>query len=345
ADVTTGITDLELEIAEMLRRAKRKAILVVNKVDNNTRLLEASEFYSLGFENTFMVSSISGSGTGELLDEVVNQIKDETKPLPSGIPKFAIIGQPNAGKSSLLNLLIGEERNIVTDIPGTTRDSIHTYYNLYNKEFFLIDTAGIRRKAKVDEDLEFYSVIRAIKAIEEADVCILMIDSKMGMEAQDLKIFSMAVERKKGVVLVSNKWDLIEKETNTMKKREEEYRLKLAPFRDVPIIFTSVLEKQRIFKVIETALEVYENKNRKFPAEELHEWMLALVAQTPPPVHRGNMIKFKKVEQVNSWIPAIAVYCNYPEAIKESYRNFLENNLRKKYKLSGSPVHIYFRKA
>ncbi|HZG01063.1 MAG TPA: ribosome biogenesis GTPase Der [Chitinophagales bacterium] len=344
-DVTTGITDLDQEMTEMLRRSKKKSILVVNKVDNHQRELEANEFYSLGFESTFFLSSITGGGTGELLDEVVKNLEPETSALPEGIPKFCIVGQPNVGKSSMLNALVGEERNIVTDIPGTTRDVIHTHYKKYDKEFYLIDTAGIRKKQKVDEDLEFYSIIRAIKAIEEADVCILMIDATTkGLEQQDFKIFSTAVHKKKGVMVVVNKWDLVEKETNTMKSFEENLRKKLQPFSDVPIVFTSVIEKQRIFKVVETALEVYENRHRNIYQHELQEWMVDATQLQPPPSYRGNFIKFRRVEQVPMQIPAFAIYCNFPEGVRDPYRNYLENSLRRKWNFSGSPVHIYFRK-
>ncbi len=343
-DVTTGITDLDFEVAEMLRRSGKKALLAVNKVDNGTRLLEAQEFWSLGFENTFFISSINGGGTGELLDAITEQIKDETTTLPADIPKFAIIGRPNVGKSSMLNVLVGEERNIVTDVAGTTRDSIHTYYNLYNKEFYLIDTAGIRKRAKVDEDIEFYSVIRAIKTIEEADVCILMFDVVHGLESQDLKIFSIAASRKKGIVLVANKWDLVTKETNTLKKLEEEYKKKLAPFSDVPIIFTSVIEKQRIHKVIEMALEVYERRKQQLNQQELNEFIIELTETNPPPTHRGQFIKFYKAEQVKAQVPTIIIYCNYPLEVADSYKRFLENKLRLKYTLTGSPLIILFRK-
>ncbi len=343
-DVTTGITDLDYEVTEMLRRSGKRTLLVVNKVDNGTRLLEAQEFWSLGFEKTFFLSSINGGGTGELLDAITDEIVIDTTTLPVGIPKFAIVGRPNVGKSSMLNILIGEERNIVTDVPGTTRDSIHTYYNLYKKEFYLIDTAGIRKRSKVDEDIEFYSVIRAIKTIEDADVCILMFDVIHGLEAQDLKIFSIAANRKKGIVLVANKWDLMLKETNTLKKLEEEYKKKLAPFNDVPIIFTSVSEKQRIHKVIDTALEVYERRKQRLNNEELNEFVMELANTNPPPTHRGQFIRFFKAEQVNAQVPTIVIYCNYPLEVAESYRRFLENKLRSRYAFTGSPLIIFFRK-
>ncbi len=343
-DATVGVTDLELEIADMLRRTKKKVIVVVNKVDNTERMYEANEFYSLGFESVFFISSISGSGTGELLDEIVQFIDVSADDPGAGLPKFAIVGQPNVGKSSLLNALMGQERNIVTDIAGTTRDSIHTRYNLFQKEFLLIDTAGIRKKAKVEEDLEFYSVIRAIKALEEADVLLLMIDAQTGIEQQDLKIFRLAQKRKKGVVLIVNKWDKIDKSDKTMKLMEESIRQKIAPFSDVPIIFTSVTEKQRIYKVIEVALEVYENRKRRIPTSELNELIQKAVEEVAPPSVRGNFLKIKYVTQLPSPTPVFVFFCNYPNDVKESYRNFLEKKLRNTWSFKGVPVQIFFRK-
>lgn len=346
-DVSTGITLLDESMADLLRRSEKPVLLAVNKVDNHQRLLEASEFYSLGFEHIFFLSSISGSGTGELLDAVVSNIKPETeadKELNAGIPKFAIIGQPNVGKSSLLNALIGKERTIVSDIAGTTRDTIHTHYNLFNKEFMLIDTAGIRRKAKVHEDLEFYSVIRAIKAVDEADVCLLLLDAGKGITAQDLAIYSLAVKKGKGIVVLVNKWDLMEKETNTARDYEKELRQRLAPFNDVPIIFISVIEKQRIFKSIEAALQVYENRQQKIPTSQLNEVMLKAIEQYHPPVVRGNVVKVKYVTQLPTHTPSFAFFTNYPDDIKTPYRNYLENQLREKFNFTGVPVRIYFRK-
>jgi GTP-binding protein len=346
-DVATGITDLDENMAKILRKSSKPVFLVVNKVDNHERLLEASEFYSLGFEHIFFVSSISGSGTGEILDAVTALIKpeDEASAEGDGLPKFAIIGQPNVGKSSLLNALIGTERTIVSDIAGTTRDSIHTHYNLFNKEFVLIDTAGIRKKAKVHEDLEFYSVIRAIKALDEADVCLLMLDAGKGITAQDLSIFSMAVKKGKGIVVLVNKWDLIEdKKNNTAKDYEAELKKKFAPFSDVPIIFTSVSEKQRIFKSIESGLEVYENRKRKIPTSKLNEVMLKAIEGYHPPVVRGNMVKIKYVTMLPTYTPTFAFFCNYPDDIKTPYKNYLENKLRENFNLSGVPVRLFFRK-
>ena len=345
-DVSTGITLLDESMADLLRRSDKPVYLAVNKVDNHERLLEATEFYSLGFEQVFFLSSISGSGTGELLDAVISTMGSETNAyeIETELPKFAIIGQPNVGKSSLLNALIGKERTIVSDIAGTTRDTIHTHYNLYNKEFILIDTAGIRRKARVHEDLEFYSVIRAIKAMDEADVCLLLLDAGKGITAQDLAIYSLAVKKGKGVVVLVNKWDLIEKETNTARDYEKELKQRLAPFNDVPMIFISVVEKQRIFKSIEAALEVYENRKRKIPTSELNEVMLKAIEKYHPPVVRGNAIKIKYVTQLPTHSPSFAFFTNYPDDIKAPYRNYLENQLREKFSFTGVPVRIYFRK-
>ncbi len=346
-DVATGITDLDDAMADMLRRTKKPVYVVVNKVDNGTRELEATEFYSLGFENNFFVSSISGSGTGELLDAITEPITaedvEEAKK-ETDLPKFAIIGQPNVGKSSLLNALIGQERTIVSDISGTTRDSIHTHYNLFQKEFMLIDTAGIRKKNKEKEDLEFYSIIRAIKAIDEADVCLLVLDADKGITAQDISIFSLAVRKGKGVVVLVNKWDLVAKETNTARDYEKVLKQKLAPFNDVPILFISVKEKTRIFKAIEMALEVYENRQRKVPTAKLNEAMLAAVAAYHAPVVRGNSIKIKYVTQLPTVVPSFAFFTNYPDDIKTPYKNYLENQLRQKFNFRGVPIRIFFRK-
>ncbi len=346
-DVATGITDLDDAMADMLRRGNKPVYVVVNKVDNGTRELEATEFYSLGFANNFFISSISGSGTGELLDAVTEPITAEDVEeamKESDLPKIAIIGQPNVGKSSLLNALIGQERTIVSDVSGTTRDSIHTHYNLFQKEFMLIDTAGIRKKSKEKEDLEFYSIIRAIKAIDDADVCMIVLDAHKGITAQDITIFSLAVRKGKGVVVLVNKWDLVEKETNTARDYEKTLKQKLAPFTDVPILFISVKEKTRIFKAIELALDVYDNRKRKVPTAKLNEAMLAAIAAYHAPVVRGNSIKIKYVTQLPTAVPSFAFFTNYPDDIKMPYRNYLENQLRTKFTFTGVPIRIFFRK-
>ncbi|MBX2888261.1 MAG: ribosome biogenesis GTPase Der [Ferruginibacter sp.] len=345
-DVTTGITTLDEAMADMLRKSKKPVFVVVNKVDNHNRLLEAAEFYGLGFSELYFISSISGSGTGELLDAITALIPNEIEEAPDGdeLPKIAIIGQPNVGKSSLLNALIGKERTIVSDIAGTTRDSIHTRYNLYNKDFILIDTAGIRRKSKVNEDLEFYSVIRAINAMDEADVCLLLLDAEKGVTAQDLSIFSLAVKKGKGIVVLVNKWDLVEKDTNTTRDYEKVLKKRFAPFTDIPIIFISVLEKQRIYRSIEAALQVYENRKRKAPTSKLNEVMLKAIEKFHPPVVRGNPIKIKYVTQLPTHTPSFAFFCNYPDDIKGPYKNYLENQLREHFDFSGVPVRLFFRK-
>lgn len=345
-DVTTGITDLDAEVANLLRRTSKPVYLVVNKVDNSQRQLEATEFYSLGFDKTFFLSSMTGSGTGELLDDVVTNITDDMgdATLNNDIPKIAIIGQPNVGKSSLLNALVGADRNIVSDIAGTTRDTIHTRYTMYQKDFILIDTAGIRRKNKVNEDLEFYSVIRAIKAVDEADVVMLLLDAEKGITAQDLSIFSLAARKGKGVVVLVNKWDLVEKGTNTARDYEKELKKRLAPFSDVPVIFTSVVEKQRIFKAIEVALDVFDNRQRKIQTSKLNEVMLKAIEAFHPPVVRGIPIRIKYVTQLPTHTPAFAFFCNLPDDVKTPYRNYLENQIRTNFNFSGVPVKIFFRK-
>jgi GTP-binding protein len=346
-DAATGMTDLDDSMAGLLRRSTKPVFLTVNKVDTNERLLEASEFYSLGFEHIYFIAAASGSGTGELLDAVAELITEdasnETKEIDA-LPKIAIIGQPNTGKSSLLNALIGEERTIVSDIAGTTRDTIHTHYNLFQKEFVLIDTAGIRRKAKVHEDLEFYSVIRAIKAVDEADVCLLVLDAEKGIAAQDLNIFSLAVKKGKGIVVLVNKWDLMTKETNTAKEYETELKKKFAPFNDVPILFVSAKEKTRIFKAIEIALEVYDNRQQKIPTSKLNDIMLKAIQSYHPPVVRGNPIKIKFITQLPTAVPSFAFFCNFPDDIKQPYKNYLENQLRQNFNLTGIPIRIFFRK-
>jgi GTP-binding protein len=343
-DAVVGITDLEEDITRMLRKDQKRVILVVNKVDNPQRMYQANEFYALGFDKVFFIAATSGSGTGELLDEVVNFIDSPPNTISDNVPRFAIVGQPNVGKSSLVNMLMGEERNIVTDIAGTTRDAIHSHYKLFNKEFVIIDTAGIRKKGKVDEDLEFYSVIRAVKAIDEADVCILMIDAQTSIESQDLAILSTIEKKRKGLVLVVNKWDLVEKETNTMKKVEEEIRKKIAPFKDVPIIFASVKEKQRVFKAIESGLEVYTNMKRKVDPQKLQETITNAISQFPHPAIRGHQMLVKSVEQVPASVPTFIFYVNFPNDIRTTYRQFVENQLRANFEFTGSPINLFFRK-
>lgn len=343
-DVTTGITNLDQDMAELLRRSPKPVYLVVNKVDNHTRQLEAAEFYSLGFEKIFFLSSISGTGTGELLDEICSRIPAEKIEEPGTLPKFAIIGQPNVGKSSLLNALTGQERTIVSEIAGTTRDAVHTTYNLFNKEFILIDTAGIRRKKKVSEDLEFYSVIRAISAVDEADVCILLLDAEKGITAQDLNIFSLAEKKGKGLVVLVNKWDLVKKETNTARDYEKLLKQRLAPFNNVPIIFISATEKIRIFQAMETALKVYENRMQKISTSKLNEVMQKAMESYHAPVVRGHAVKIKFVTQLPTAVPSFAFFCNYPNDIKTPYKNYLENQMRENFDLTGVPIRIFFRK-
>jgi len=343
-DVTTGVTNLDEDMAEMLRRSPKPVYLLVNKVDNYNRELEAAEFYSLGFEKIFFISSISGSGTGDLLDEICSKIPEEKIEDTGTLPKFAIIGQPNVGKSSLLNALIGQDRTIVSDIAGTTRDAVHTNYNLFNKEFILIDTAGIRRKKKVSEDLEFYSVIRAISAVDESDVCILLLDAEKGITAQDLNIFSLAEKKGKGIVVLVNKWDVVKKETNTARDYEKVLKQKLAPFNDVPILFISATEKLRIFQAMEIALKVYENRMQKIPTSKLNEVMQKAMESYHAPVVRGHAVTIKFVTQLPTIVPSFAFFCNFPNDIKTPYRNYLENQMREHFDFNGVPIRIFFRK-
>ncbi|MBN1113179.1 MAG: ribosome biogenesis GTPase Der [Bacteroidales bacterium] len=346
-DVENGITDMDMAVANILHRQKKPVMLVVNKVDNGDRLVAATEFYGLGLGEYFCISSINGSGTGELLDEIVKLLpaaKPEEKDELEGLPRFAVIGRPNAGKSSFINSLIGEERNIVTNIAGTTRDSIHTHYNKFNHNFVIVDTAGIRKKSKVHEDLEFYSVMRAVKSIEDSDVCIVMMDATRGIEAQDLAIYNLAIKNKRGVVLVVNKWDLIEKETNTMKQYQEDIERRIAPFNDIPIVFTSVTEKQRISKVLDAAMDVYENRIRKISTSTLNEVMLKAIEKYPPPAIKGKFIKIKYVTQIPTHAPAFAFFCNLPQYVKEPYKRYLENKIREAFDFKGVPISIFIRK-
>ena len=346
-DVTTGITDFDDDVIRMLRKTDKTVFVVVNKVDNATRQLTATEFYAAGFENIFFVSSITGSGSGELLDAITAEIHEEDASLlasQQSLPRFAIVGQPNVGKSTLLNALTGQERTLVTDIAGTTRDAIHTHYKLFEKEFILIDTAGIRKKASVKEDIEFYTVIRAIKAVDESDVCLLLVDANTGIESQDMAILQMIEKKKKGLVILVNKWDMVEKETNTLLRYEETIREKIAPFRDVPIIFISAIEKTRIFKAMEMALQVYDNKHLKISTSKLNEVMQLALENYHPPAVRGNYIKIKYVTQMPAQVPTFVFFTNFPNDIREPYRNYLENQLREHFSLTGTPVNIFFRK-
>lgn len=341
-DAHTGITDLDESIAKLLRRSPKPVMVVVNKVDSHKHQMEANEFWGLGFENTFFIASINGSGTGDLLDAVVEHIDNEPE-LESEFPKFAIVGRPNVGKSSLTNALLGEERNIVTPIAGTTRDSIHTHYKKFDKEFILIDTAGIRKKTKVEEDLEFYTVMRAIRAVEEADVCMLVLDATLGLESQDLNILRLAQKRHKGVVILVNKWDLVEKDTNTARDYEFAIKQRLAPFNDIPILFISALDKQRIFQAIEAGMKVYENRARRIKTSELNDIMLPIIEATPPPSVSGRYPKFKYITQLPTPFPAFAFFVNNPNYVRDSYAQFLENQLREHFNFTGVPIEVYMR--
>jgi GTP-binding protein len=319
-------------------------LLVANKVDNPDRIADAQEFYSLGLGEPFPISAINGSGTGELLDEMVKLLPEEMTTIESDLPKFAVVGRPNVGKSSIINAFLGIERNIVTSIAGTTRDSIHTEYNAFGMNFILVDTAGLRKKGKVYENIEFYSVMRAIRSIEESDVVILLIDAQSGIEAQDLNILKLAEKNRKGVVIVANKWDLIEKENNTHLEHEKAIKERTAPFTDLPIVFTSVINKQRIFKVLEAAHEVYENRNRRIATSQLNELLLPIIQASPPPATtRGKYVKIKYITQLKTQTPQFVFFCNFPKDVKESYRRFLENKLREQFNFKGVPIQLYFR--
>jgi len=341
-DVTTGITDLDDEIAALLRKGKKPVLVVVNKMDNTSLLADSMVFYSLGLGELYNISSMTGSGTGELLDDMVKHFDDEPTE-ENTLPKYAIVGRPNVGKSSIINSLIGKERNIVTPIAGTTRDSIHIHYNQYGHDFMLIDTAGMRKKTKVKENIEFYSVMRTIKALEEADVVILMIDAVEGIESQDINIFHLAEKNKKGIVIVVNKWDLIEKNNKTIKVFEEMIRQKIAPFTDVPIVFTSVTEKQRVLKVIETANYVYANRAKRIPTSKLNEVLLPIIEAIPPPSTKGKYVKIKYITQIAGSSPMFAFFCNLPQYVKEPYYRFVENKLRENFDFSGAPIQVWFR--
>lgn len=342
-DVVTGITDMDNEIAALLRKIDKNVVVGVNKVDNNARILEAAEFYSLGLGDYFCISSINGSGTGDILDAIVESLPDEKEEELPDIPKFSIIGRPNVGKSSLLNTLIGEERHIVTPIAGTTRDAIGTRYNKFGYDFFIIDTAGLRKKNKVHDDLEFYSVMRSVRAIESSDVCLMLIDARYGVEAQDMNIYQLVIRNRKGVVICVNKWDLVDKETNTAKEYEKKIKEKLAPFKDVPVIFTSALTKQRIQKILEKAHEVHANRIQKINTAKLNELMLGVIEQNPPPTYKGKFVKIKYVTQLPTHVPSFAFFCNNSKYIKEPYRRFLENRLRSFFNFEGVPIKLYMR--
>ena len=345
-DITTGVTDWDMDVATILRRTKLPVILVANKTDNNELIYNAAEFYKLGLGDPMCISSATGSGTGDLLDDVVNKLKDTgAETIEEGIPRFAVVGRPNAGKSSIINAFIGEDRNIVTEIAGTTRDSIYTRYDKFGFDFYLVDTAGIRRKNKVTEDLEFYSVMRSIRAIEHSDVCILMIDATRGIEAQDMNIFQLIQKNNKSLVVVVNKWDLVEnKDQKVMDTFENAIRNRMAPFTDFPIIFASALTKQRIFRVLETAKDVYLSRKIKIGTSKLNEVMLPLIEAFPPPSIKGKYIKIKYVSQLpNTQIPSFVFYANLPQYIKEPYKRFLENKIRSNWKITGSPINILIR--
>ncbi|MCF8228146.1 MAG: ribosome biogenesis GTPase Der [Bacteroidales bacterium] len=343
-DSMQGLTGMDQDVAKILRQTKKKVLIVANKVDNSKLLADATEFYKLGMGEVYSVSAINGSGTGELLDAVVQEFGEQKDAAEIDLPRFAVVGRPNVGKSSFINAIIGEDRNIVTPVAGTTRDTVNTKYNLYGFEFMIMDTAGLRRKTRVKENIEFYSVLRSIRAIEKSDVCLLIVDGSRDFESQDVNIFHLAEKNKKGVVILVNKWDLVEKETNTYKEYEDRIRSKIAPFNDVPIIFTSVVNKQRIYKALEAGMQAYKNKTKKISGSKLNETLLPVIKATPPPMgSRNKMIKIKYVAQLPVDFPAFAFFCNHPDEIKEQYKRFLERKLRKAFDFRGVPVQLYFR--
>ena len=345
-DVMTGIVEMDQTVAQLLRKSKKPVLIAANKVDNTDRVGLSSEFYTFGLGEVFDLSATNGSGTGEILDELVKYFNKEDESIreEDSLPRIAIVGRPNVGKSSMVNALTGQERNIVTDISGTTRDAIHTRYKSFGFDFLLIDTAGIRKKAKVTEDIEYYSVLRSVRTIENADVCMFMIDASEGIQKQDLSIFYMIEKNSKGVVVLVNKWDLIEKDQNTMVKFEADLREQLAPFNDVPIIYTSAIEKQRIHRALETAMRVFENRTRKIATHELNEVMLDIIAATPPPAIKGKYVRIKFVTQLPTHAPAFAFFCNLPQYITDAYKRFIENRLRERFDFEGVPIKIFFRK-
>lgn len=342
-NVEEGLTGMDEAVAELLRKCHKPILVAVNKVDSNNRRNDMHEFYALGFEHLYALSSVNGSGTGELLDDLVALLPEKEKQEENTLPRFAVVGRPNAGKSSFINALIGEDRYIVTDIAGTTRDAIDTKYNRFGFEFNLVDTAGIRRKAKVKEDLEFYSVMRSIRAIEHSDVCILMLDATRGFESQDANIFWLAQRNRKGIVILVNKWDLVEKENNTAKQYEAAIRKEIEPFTDVPILFVSALNKQRIYKAIETAVAVYNNRTKRIPTRKLNEVMLPIIENYPPPAIKGKYIKIKFCTQLPTPMPQFAFFANLPQYVRDPYRRFIENKLRENFDFNGVPIDVYFR--
>lgn len=344
-DVLSGITDLDDDLARMLRKTKKKVILVVNKVDDPMKQFDASIFHKFGLGDLYLISSVNGSGTGELLDTITDFFKDKPEvQAEEELPKFAIVGRPNVGKSSLVNSLLGEERNIVTPIAGTTRDSIYTRYKKYKHDFYLVDTAGLRKKSKVHAELEFYSVLRTIRVIEHSDVCLLMIDAQYGIESQDLSIFNVIVRNRKGVVILVNKWDLVEKDHQTMKHFKRQIEERIAPFNDVPVIFISAINKQRIHKVLDETIAVYENRKRKIKTSKLNEVMLQAISENKPPAVKGRYIKIKYGVQLPTLAPSFAFFCNYPQYIREPYKRYLENRLRENFNFQGVPIQIFMRK-
>ncbi|MEE4214693.1 MAG: ribosome biogenesis GTPase Der [Bacteroidales bacterium] len=343
-DVVTGLTDLDMSVARMLRRSGKNVIPVVNKVDNNSRLHDAAEFYKLGLGDYFAISSINGSGTGELLDTIVSKLPEEKAEEDNTLPRISVVGRPNVGKSSLLNSLVGEERNIVTPVAGTTRDSIFIRYKKFDQDFLLIDTAGLRKKAKVREDVEFYSTLRAVRAIENSDVCLLMIDATIGIEAQDLYIMNIILSNNKGMMMLVNKWDIAEKDSNSARHIEEKIRAKTSPFTDYPILFISAINKQRIHRVINEAMQVHNNRMKKISTSSLNNYLLPLIEKNPPPSNKGKYIKIKYISQLPTFYPSFAFFCNHPQYVKEPYKRYLENRLREKFEFSGVPIKIFFRK-
>lgn len=349
-DCQTGLTDLDKDFAKVLRKSKKPVILIANKADTHEKAYAAAEFYELGLGDPFPIAAESGSGTGDMLDVMISHFEEEGEENPeAGVPRVAILGRPNVGKSSFLNALLGKDRSIVTDLAGTTRDAIQNHYTLYGKDFIITDTAGIRRKARVDDNIEYYSVLRSIKALEECDIAIILIDAttidhNTGLEAQDMNIISMADKAKKGIVLMINKWDLVAKDTNTAIKLENALKKRLAPLNYMPVIFTSVLEKKRIFQVVEKMLEVFENRSQKVSTSKLNDVMLEVIQNYPPPAWKGKYIKIKYCTQVSTPYPTFIFFCNLPQYIKESYERYLENQMRKAFKLEGTPISLFFRK-